>query len=156
MIDFSHYERQIKYAFEFYYYFLETGRLGSSSTDILLQKEYFLPSNLLETLFGTGSYVVASDAGWVRFIFGSGVVGILIAYAIYYFSAFYAYKYFRAMPLLAIFIIYYFVILIPLNLKDFYYFAMGSTQVFFLILFTFIFFVDQRYQASKRLIKIGY
>ena len=156
IIDFSYYQMQIKYAFEVYYYFLETGRLGSISTDILLEKEYFLPRNLLETLVGTGNYIVASDTGWVRFIFGSGVIGIFIAYAFYYFSAFYAYKNFRAMPLLAIFIMSYFVILIPLNLKDAYYFAMGSTQIFFLILFTFIFFVDQKYRFSKSLITRGH
>jgi hypothetical protein len=156
MIDFSYYQMQLNFAFEVYYYFLETGRIGSTSTDILLQKEYFLPSNLLEILVGTGNYAVASDSGWVRFIYGSGMVGIIIAYAIYYFSAFYAYKYFRAMPLLAIFIMFYFVILIPLNLKDVYFYAMGSTQIFFLIIFTFIFFVEQKYKRPKSLIKIGY
>jgi len=151
-IDFSYYQKQMKFAFEVYYYYLDTGRIGTVSTDVLQQTEYFLPDNLLEILVGTGVYNfgqdglgVASDVGWVRFIFGSGVIGIIIAYAFFYFSSFYAYKYFRVMPVLAFFILFYSFLLIIINIKDFYFLTLGPLQIFFIILFTFIFFVEQKY-----------
>jgi hypothetical protein len=148
-IDFSAYEKQLKFAFEIFFNYLESGRFSSKSTDILIQNEYFLPSNLLEIIVGTGKYSVASDVGWVRFIFGSGIIGIFIAYSIYYSSGFYAFKYYRIMPLFANFILFYIILLIPLNFKDVYYFSMGSTQIYFLILFTFIFYVDKKIQIHR-------
>ena len=149
-IDLGNYERQIKFAFEYYYQFSETGILGTGSTDHLLKNEYFLPNNILEILFGTGAYAFGShkyavlrDVGWVRFISGSGILGIIIAYAIYFYSTYYAFKYFRIQSHLASFIIIYSILLIPLNLKDYYYLNVGSLSVFFIILFTFSILVEK-------------
>ena len=154
IVDFSLFEGSINYAFEIYYTYLETGRLGTTSTDILLQNEFFLPDHPLNILFGTGNYGksgngIASDVGLVLFIFGSGVIGIFFAYAIYYFSAFYVYKYYKVMPLIAIFIITYPGVLVLLNLKDFYFFAMGSTQIYFLLLFTYFSLIKQKLLVTK-------
>ena len=53
------------------------------------------------------------------------------------------------MPLIAIFIITYPGVLVLLNLKDFYFFAMGSTQIYFLLLFTYFSLIKQKLLVTK-------
>ena len=73
----------IERTFEPIYTLVETGRLASRSTDVLLGDMLFLPEE--QVLYGTGNYgreesilFIASDIGYVRLIFGGGIVAVLV------------------------------------------------------------------------------
>ncbi len=68
------------FAFEFYYKYEDTGKLSTSSTDLMINKQYFMPSTQT-LLHGDGRYVgldghgyyMETDAGYMRAILYGGI-----------------------------------------------------------------------------------
>jgi hypothetical protein len=97
----------LPHALEGFFSWVETGEFRIQSAEDVLEDQFILPDAPLVLLFGTGqsgrgsSVYVPSDVGYVRFVFGLGLVGSLIAYAFYVFSLLYAVRARRAEPWLA-------------------------------------------------------
>jgi hypothetical protein len=138
-VDLSKYSDNINYAFETVITYAESGNLDRSVAGIL-QSHYIFPDNTFEILFGTGNFgrsanlpYIYSDVGYVLFIFGAGIFGILIGYSFYLMGFYYSYKYRRLNPYLSAFIVVYLIALIILNLKDYYYVSYsGYAQIYFI------------------------
>ncbi len=151
-IDFSNYAVNLKHAFEFIFNWMETGRLFTFSTSVLLENEYFFPDNMFDLIFGISKFGrsincprIASDVGYVLFIYGAGIFGMLIAYSFYFVGVYYACKYRRLNQHLAIFIIVYFIMLIIVNFKDYYFVSYsGYIQVYFIMICALSRYVDYR------------
>jgi hypothetical protein len=138
-VDVSKYSDNINYAFETVIAYTESRELDRSVTGIL-QNHYIFPDTTLEMLFGTGNFGrsanlprIPSDVGYVLFIFGAGIFGILVGYSFYLMGFYYSYKYHRLNPYLSTFIVVYLFVIIIVNLKDFYYISYsGYTQIYFI------------------------
>lgn len=85
--------RILSWAFEFYFSYIESGNIETSSTNALMDM-YFLPTNEISILFGEGYYAnphdsesnyIHSDSGYIRTIFFGGLLtmGVVLAYYIY-------------------------------------------------------------------------
>lgn len=140
-VPFSKYQKNIDYAFQTVINYSESRELDPSTTDVL-QNHFIFPDNAFELLFGTGNFgrsdklpCIPSDVGYVLFIYGAGIFGMLVGYSFYFIGLCYAYKYRRLNPYLFSFIAVYFLALIVLNLKDYYYISYaGYSQVFFIMM----------------------
>lgn len=134
-VNVSVYSSNINFAFEFIINWLGEGELSTVSTSQLMESEYFLPNNIVELLFGSSNFDVASDVGYVKFIFGAGVIGMLISYSFYFVGLYYAIKKWKLNKDVSMFIVLYFAMIIVLNFKDYYFVSYsGYIQVYFLIL----------------------
>lgn len=138
-VDFSKYTRNINYAFETVIKYAESGELDASTTDVL-ENQFIFPDTTFDMLFGTGNFgrsdklpFIYSDVGYVLFIFGGGIFGMLIGYSFYFMGFYYSYKYRRLTPYLSAFIAVYFFVLIIVNLKDYYHVSYsGYCQIYFI------------------------
>lgn len=92
------FEHIIKWAFEFYFSYFESGKIGTKSTNALYEM-FFLPTTELSIIFGDGYYenpydkesnYIASDSGYIRTIFFGGffIMGFILTYYIYLLSIF--------------------------------------------------------------------
>lgn len=137
-VNFEKYIVNILFAFEIVFQYLQTGRMSSVSTDKLLENEFFLPPDMLSLIFGTSNFgrgdnYIFSDVGYVLFIHGAGVIGMLISFSFYFVSMTFAYRYRKTQPELYLFILTFVAVVGILNLKDFYFFDYsGFNQIFFL------------------------
>ena len=75
------------YSFEFLNEFVNSGRLSTTSTDILFNRMYFPIESIQTKLIGDGkyagigtSYYMNTDAGYMRNILYFGVIGIIILF----------------------------------------------------------------------------
>lgn len=75
------------YSFEFLNEFVESGRLSTTSTDILFNRMYFPIESIQTKLIGDGkyagigtSYYMNTDAGYMRNILYFGVIGTIILF----------------------------------------------------------------------------
>jgi len=140
-VDLSEYKKNIDYAFETVIKYYESQELDSSTTEVL-QKHFIFPDTTYEILFGTGNFgrsdnlpYIHSDVGYVLFIFGAGVFGMLVGYSFYFIGLFYSYKYRSLNPYLSAFIVVFLFVLIILNLKDYYYIGhIGYSQIYFIMI----------------------
>jgi|HigsolmetaAR203D_1030402.scaffolds.fasta_scaffold03170_4 hypothetical protein len=87
-LELNQYQRVLFRALEFYYSWQETGRLGTASTDVIFSRMYFWPEDMLSLMLGTSNFgrgeelpYIESDVGYVRFVFGAGIVGTIIAFS---------------------------------------------------------------------------
>ncbi|MFV7790548.1 hypothetical protein ACNO6Z_06770 [Aliarcobacter lanthieri] len=82
----SDYTRFTKRAFEIFTTYEQRGNLGTTSTD-KLREMYFLPNNERQLIYGNGNFgrdtsleLIESDVGYVRILFGSGAIGMVLFY----------------------------------------------------------------------------
>ncbi|MBS0444566.1 MAG: hypothetical protein JSR59_01330 [Proteobacteria bacterium] len=127
------------WAFELYINILSGGGARSNSTDAL-QQMYFLPGSLHEIFFGTGNFgraeslpYIESDVGYVLFIFGAGILGMLICFSI--FLHVYRLSRVRAAGPKVSFLLKMAVLMVFIgNFKDVYFFSQnGLTQIILLL-----------------------
>lgn len=85
--------KMLHWAFEFYFSYVESGKIETSSTNALLNM-FFLPNSEISLFFGDGYYMnpyaknmnyIHSDSGYIRTIFFGGflTMSIIIFYFIY-------------------------------------------------------------------------
>lgn len=85
LLEKSEYSRLFNRAFEFILNYQQTGSFSTNSTDAM-SSMYFLPSSEYHLLFGSADFgrnintngFLHSDIGYVRLIYGSGLIGILL------------------------------------------------------------------------------
>lgn len=101
----SDYARLYRRAFELFINLLQSGELRTSSTDIMGDM-VFLPSNPWALTFGTGNFgrsgemeYIPSDIGFVRAIFGAGLVGTALLFAAVMYIMWYAWAHVDRVPL---------------------------------------------------------
>lgn len=77
----------LPWLFEIYYNFMDDGTLQSNTTNLILENMYFIPENLAHLLFGDSNLgrssmmtYVPSDVGYIRNLFGFGILGSLFIY----------------------------------------------------------------------------
>ncbi|MDI6773069.1 MAG: hypothetical protein QME77_10875, partial [bacterium] len=96
----------IPHALEGLYTLSEAGEFRIRSAEDVLEDQFFLPDSLAVLLFGTGESgrgagaYVRSDVGYVRFIFGIGLIGSLLVYSFYLLVLLHARRAFRYAPIL--------------------------------------------------------
>lgn len=141
----SEYSRFGTRAFELYFNYIESGELGTSSSENL-KNMYFLPQNKLHLWFGDGNFgrngiysYIPSDVGYVRMIFGGGIIGTTLMFIpllyIYILCFFHRMSNNTLSTLVTITIL---VILIT-NIKVFHYLAFReSFKVLFLLFSTYL------------------
>lgn len=79
----------IRFAFEGFFNWIETGKFSTSSTDKLNSSMWIWPSDTRGWLIGTGwfgHFIYSTDIGYCRFVLYCGVIGMAI------FSAFFVYN----------------------------------------------------------------
>jgi len=147
-IDLDKYVRNAKFAFEAYFNYLEYGTFSSKSTDQLLQNEYFLPPEFFQKLYGTSNFgrgedYIFSDVGYVLFIHGAGIIGMIIAFCFYFVGFYYAFRYRKKLGFFSTFMMGFFVMLCILNFKDYYFLDYsGFCQIYFLLVCSLAFYVS--------------
>ena len=137
----SEYSRFAKRAFEFYINYTENGTASSSSTESLKQM-YILPHKLPHLIFGDGNFgrnktlpVVKSDVGYVRMIYGVGIIGTIIMLLPLFYALLIAFKFYKVKRHLSILTIITIVVIFIVNVKVFYYFEFReSFKVLFLLI----------------------
>ncbi len=137
----SEYSRFANRAFELFINYVETGSISSSSSEAL-QDMYILPQNNTQLLFGDGNFgrneklpYVSSDIGYVRIIYGVGLVGCLVLFLPLFYSCYIAIRYLPLRYHLSTLIIITSIIILIVNSKTFYYFEFReSFRVLFLLL----------------------
>ncbi|WML90401.1 hypothetical protein RCF98_15695 [Thiothrix lacustris] len=120
-----------------------------TSIDELLNNHYFLPGSWSDLLignsdFGTDPLISSfhSDVGYVKYIFGSGIIG-LIAFLIIIFNFIkISIKYFRVKPQIAYMCILISASLLLTNFKDFYFFYPYTHYI--LLFFMFFALTDKK------------
>jgi hypothetical protein len=148
-IDYEFHSEAIDSSFEVFNRYIETGSFGSISTDQIIDHELIFPSSAVGLLIGTGifgrgDYRIPSDVGFVYFVNGFGIVGMIIAFSFYFILIYYAYKLRGYDFLLFAMLSFLVLLLIPLNFKDLYFLGFsGFVKIFFIILSVYHFvYVD--------------
>ena len=141
VIDIKKVEHNLAWAFEFIFNFIESSSFASKSTTHLFSEMYFLPANELQNIIGDSNFgrseslpYIDSDSGYVLFIHGGGIMGIIIGYSIYIYFLIISFKYTHNnnLKFLSSFLI---IALIIGNIKDVYYFSFsGYTQILFILI----------------------
>ena len=143
-IDLSTYQNQIDTSFEIFISFINSGEFSSVSTDQIINNELLFPDGLT-LLFGSGNFGlgtsrIPSDVGFVYLVNGMGIIGTILVFGPYLISLIYSYQERHINFILYLFLLFLVVILIPLNLKDFYFLGFGGHfKVFLVIAFIFHF-----------------
>jgi uncharacterized membrane protein YqjE len=140
-VNFSKYKKNIDFAFELVINLTEKRKLDRSTAEVI-KHHFIFPKKAVNLLLGTGNFgrspvlpYVNSDVGYVLFINGAGILGMLVAYSLYFPGLYYSYKYRRLNPYLSWFIFVYLFALIILNLKDYYFIShVGYSQIYFIAL----------------------
>jgi hypothetical protein len=140
-VNFSKYKKNIDFAFELVISLTEKKTLDRSTSEVL-KNHFFLPQKPANLLLGTGNFgrsprlpYVRSDVGYVLFINGAGIIGMLIGYSFFFPGLYYSYKYRWLKPYLSWFITVYLFAMIILNLKDYYFISpVGYSQIYFIVI----------------------
>lgn len=89
----------LPWVFEAYYNYIENGRVTTTTTDVVFGKMYFFPDDTSHMLFGNSNLGrlsnferIASDVGYIRMIFGFGLIGMILLYLPYFFLLFFTLK----------------------------------------------------------------
>jgi len=140
-VNFSKYKKNIDFAFELVINLTEKRKLDRSTAEVI-KHHFIFPKKAVNLLLGTGNFgrspvlpYVNSDVGYALFINGAGILGMLVAYSLYFPGLYYSHKYRRLNPYLSWFIFVYLFALIILNLKDYYFIShVGYSQIYFIAL----------------------
>src|SRR5690606_21460770 len=94
----SQHSRFASRAFELYINYIETGEIGTSSSN-KVQDMYFLPQDNRHLYFGDGNFgrddnlpYVDSDIGYIRTIYGVGIIGTIVMFMPLFYVLFLALK----------------------------------------------------------------
>jgi hypothetical protein len=98
---------------------------------------FIFSHDIFEIIFGTGNFgrgenYIDSDIGWVLFISGGGILGVLILYAPYVYMIYFGLankKKFYLNNILSVTVI----LLLVLNFKDIYYLSHGYIQPIYIL-----------------------
>lgn len=139
----SDYSRFAFRASELFLNYFAEGEITTSSTE-RLKEMYFLPGTIDHVLFGDGNFgrdpklhQISSDVGYVRMIFGVGILGCIILFLPLIFSAFIAIKNLTHNKHLAILLMFVIFTILLVNIKILYYFeSREGFKVLFLLLAT--------------------
>lgn len=140
----SEYNRFAKRAFELFVNYSERGEIRTSSTDDL-SSMYFLPKSTLHLIFGNANFGrspglpgISSDVGYIRVIFGVGLLGLFIFYAPLLYPVFSLKKYsiFNHNGYFLLFFI--LIAILIVNFKVFHYFQFRESFKVFSILFALL------------------
>jgi uncharacterized membrane protein len=146
LIDFSQYEDTIRWAFELLFNASASGEFSTSSTDTLFGRMLFLPDDNFEFLFGTGNFgrsddlpYIRSDSGYVRYIFGFGLLGLIVAFSFHLYILKLAIFDKMSDPRIRFLLLVVVLTILAGNIKDGYYLAHGGYgQILFLLLSLYI------------------
>lgn len=149
-IDFNNLSTNLVWILEPLLLFLNEGSLNTKSTEILFGRMYFLPENEMDILFGMGNFSmteIGSDSGYIAFIHGGGILGLIIFFSIYFYLIYIFYKYTNNIQVkfIGIFLI---IAILFGNIKDGYYFS--YTGGWLNILFIFVSIVILRLDDYRR------
>lgn len=148
----------LPWAFEFYYSFKEEGSFSTESTDMIFNNMYFLPENITQLAFGNSNMgrtdnleFIPSDVGYIRFIFGFGVLGMILIYLPLIYLGYFSYKNKEVgiTPLILLFLI---IGVFISNFKELDYMERGGGAIILLLFMTTVF---QKYAYKAPLNKIG-
>jgi O-antigen ligase len=140
-VDYSKYDKALSQAFEFYYNWEETGIPSTESSSEIISTMYFFPSNLMDLFFGTSNFgrgsrlpYLASDVGYVRFIFGIGLIGTILCFAFYILIFLQAIRIRNTSKILSILLVYFVFTVFVVNFKELFFVQIqGWTQMFFIL-----------------------
>lgn len=132
------FEAILKWAFEIFYNYFETGEVHSNSSSYLFSNMYFLPDDILlgEGSFGRSSNVeyIDTDVGFILLLFSGGIVSLLVYISIYLYFALKAISYNNSK--VSLFLMYSLIVTFLCNFKDAYLFInSGVTQIIFIAFF---------------------
>lgn len=144
IVDYKKYKKNIDYAFELVIYLKDKGTLDRSTSGII-QNHFIFPNSAFELIVGNGNFGrsssfpnIPSDVGYVLFINGAGIFGMMVGFSFYFVGFYYAFKYRRLNLYLYRFIFTSIIALIILNLKDYYYIGYGDfCQIYFILICIF-------------------
>lgn len=127
----------IYFAFELFINYFNDGIFSSVTTDTLINEMFIFSHDIFEILFGTGNFgrgenYIDSDVGWVLFISGGGMLGVLLLYAPYVYIIYFGLankKKFYLNNILSVTVI----LLLVLNFKDIYYLSHGYIQPIYIL-----------------------
>ncbi|MCL7743685.1 hypothetical protein LV476_01800 [Guyparkeria hydrothermalis] len=142
VLSLSGYAYYLDWFFELFINFYEEGRLASKTTDTLLSQHYFLPGSASGVLFGVANFgrqygleYIPSDVGYVLFIHGLGVVGLVFSFGFFLLLSFLVFSKGACLTMRWLFLFVVLGILIG-SFKDYYFLShMGYTQILFLLFF---------------------
>lgn len=116
-------------AFETFTGIFKTGKLNDRTINILISQHMKFPDSVPILLFGNPSLLdvgqrgVDSDIGYIRFLFGYGVIGSFILYLFYIFSLIYAYRFRKINSLFSSLTIIMLIIILIFQAKEVFVFA---------------------------------
>lgn len=135
ILDFNNLGNNFEWILEPLIQLMFEGSLRSESTDILFGSMYFLPENEIDSILGMGNFGrsqvlpnIDSDSGYILFIHGGGILGLIIFFSIYFYFMYIFYKYSQDIKVkfMGIFLI---ITILIGNIKDMYYFGYTSGWV---------------------------
>ncbi len=124
----SEYSRFARRAFELFINYTESGTVTTTSTDNLKQM-YFLPKDKIHLIFGDGNFGrneslpgISSDVGYVRMVFGVGLIGCFMMLLPLFYVLYLCVKYYDINKHLTNLMILMIFLVLIVNLKVYYYF----------------------------------
>ncbi|WP_319470062.1 hypothetical protein [uncultured Trichococcus sp.] len=91
--------KTLPWLFEFIVNFINGKGLSSNTTDIIMNRMYFLPDDSTTLIFGSSNLgrgtilsFIPSDVGYIRTIFGFGILGLILTYLPIVYLLYFGYK----------------------------------------------------------------
>lgn len=143
------------WAFEFYYSYIESGTISTGSTNVIVNEMYFIPDSGMHLFFGDSNMgrtqnleYVPSDVGYIRFIFGIGILGLILVFLPLLFLGLYSYNNQKlgVAPSLLLFMI---IGVFISNFKELDYMSRGSGLIILLLFITTVFESKSSYQTES-------
>jgi hypothetical protein len=158
MVDVSQYEYFWRWAFEYVYNYIDENEVSTKSTTSLFGVMYFLPENSEDIVLGTGNFgksgnlqEIHSDVGYIRFIYGVGIVGLLFAFSVYLYILYLVFSKKRCDKRIVCLLSYVVFSLLIGNFKDYYYLSYaGYGQILFVLLSLYIVDLESKSRISKK------
>lgn len=130
----------IRWAFESFYNLGKGAGLSSASMNRVFDSMYFLPSEVMHLFFGNSNFgrsdsglaYISSDVGYIRTIFGMGIIGLVVMYLPYLFIL--KYSFFRKNKIHNSLLLYNVVIIFVINFKELHYMPRGGGSLLLLLL----------------------
>jgi len=152
-VDLSKFNDLIDWAFEMFINYSSSGSLESSTTNAI-SNMWFYPIQTEHFMYGDGNFgrteflpFIPSDVGYVRAIFGYGIIGaMLLSFLFIYIAAtpFLIHKknnFDTYLPLIMV------ILILLMNSKEFHYAARGSGIILFIVYLTTIFHIRNQYET---------
>jgi hypothetical protein len=143
-----------KWAFESLYNQRDGQGFTSQSMEVVFGQMYFIPKDNL--IFGNSNFgrtggvlpYIQSDVGYVRTLHALGILGIVIIYSPFIYLIFFAYKKIK-MCYSANVLLFYSLITIVVNFKEFHYMPRGGASILFLLYFITLYSKKQNFLTIK-------